>query len=70
MNVLPAKYSATEDDLGTLRGLLARLGVSSTQLVGAAVIAQCGSMELSSSATQRMPTDIDPPLARWHARLE
>ncbi len=71
MNVLPAKYSATETDLasfstgwstvfladfvGTVRGVLARLCVSSTQLVRAAAIAHCGSMAISSNASLRVP---------------
>ena len=71
MNVLPAKYSATETDLasfstgwstvflagfvGTVLGVLARLCVSSTQLVRAAAIAHCGSMAISSNASLRVP---------------
>jgi hypothetical protein len=71
MNVLPGKYLATEGDfasfstgwstvflagfVGTVLGVLARLGVSWTQLVVAAVIAHCGFMVISSNASLRMP---------------
>ena len=71
MNVLPGKYLATEGDfasfstgwstvflagfVGTVLGVLARLGVSSTQLVVAAVIVHCGFMVISSNASLRMP---------------
>ena len=72
MNVLPGKYLATEGDfasfstgwstvflagfVGTVLGVLARLGVSSTQLVVAAVIAHCGFMR---DQQQCQPTNAD-----------
>jgi hypothetical protein len=86
LNVALARFSASETDLGAISGgwstlflagvagivlgILALLGVSSTELVAIAAIAFGASLLISSNASMRMrilaatPTNADPMLAR------